>query len=109
MTEELNRKEVARLNRKRGSRNEKKITKLLNGERKGIFGGEDISANVGGVELSIEAKSRMAFIGKKWIVQCIKNCPEGKMPIVIVHLHNTQHKDDLALLKMEDFIKLLEK
>jgi hypothetical protein len=95
----------ARLNRNRGKRNEKKIAKLLNGERVGLFGGQDIKTEL----LSIEAKSRVSFVGRKWMEQCIRNCPEGKVPVVVIHTHNSKHSDDLVIINIEEFKKLLEK
>lgn len=100
----MDKKEIARKNRKRGKKNEKDLTKILEGERVGIFGGEDIKI---GDKYSIEAKSRKSFVAENWMLQAEKNC-KGKLPIVIIHITGKQHKKDLVMFRLEEWENLIK-
>lgn len=89
-------------NRQRGKECERAIAKLLNGKRVGILGQEDIMHPV----YSIEVKSRKRFVANKWMDQCIKNNKEGKIPLVVVHETNKNHKKDLIIMNLNDFLIL---
>lgn len=90
---------AARRNRERGKAAERHVAKALGGTRVGTLGGEDVSHD----HLSIEVKSRVRFIGETFMRQARANCPKGKTPCVIVHVHGKRHDDDLVLLRMRDF------
>ncbi len=93
----MNKKEKARKNRNRGKRNEKNLTKLLDGNRVGIFGGEDISIHD---KYSVEAKSRKSFAGTKWYEKCERNC-KNKIPLVILHITGKSHENDYCIIKLK--------
>lgn len=87
------------VNRDRGKSLERSVAKALNGKRVGTMGGEDVQAGL----FSVECKSRVKFIGKSFMAQAIRNCPEGRLPCVVVHIQGARHADDLVMLRMSDF------
>lgn len=91
----------ANQNRQRGKRFEKVVAKSIGGTRVGIFGKEDVTTSDG--LWSIECKSRKAFIGEKFMAQCVRNCPDGKTPVVIVHVTGRRHEDDLVMMRFADW------
>ena len=93
----------ANKNRQRGKRIERAIAKRVGGKRIGILGKSDVEHLL----FSFEIKSRMRFVGEKWFLQAIKNCEEGKIPAVIVHITGQHHKNDYVILKLKDFEDLL--
>lgn len=86
-------------NRDRGKANEKALAKRLGGKRVGVMGGEDVQTS----DFSVEAKARQAFVGEKWMAQAERNCPEGKTPIVIVHLHRKRHGEDIVMIRLNEW------
>jgi len=88
-----------KLNRARGKRCEQAIAKRLNGKRLGLLGNEDISAG----PFSVEVKSRAAFVGTGWIEQAVRNSPEGKTPMVVIHLTGKRHDGDLVMMRLSDW------
>lgn len=86
-------------NRKRGKRTEKNMEKLVGGKRIGLLGKEDIEHPI----FSFEIKDRYSFIGKTFMEQAVRNAPEGKIPVVVVHVTRDQHKDDLVMIRLKDW------
>lgn len=90
-------------NRSRGKQNEREIARLCGGKRVGIMGGEDIEHEV----YSIECKSITRWrLSEKWLDQVVRNCPEGKVPLLWLHKKNLRHKHDLIILRYGDFVDL---
>ena len=89
-------------NRERGKDAERAVAKTLGGTRIGTMGKEDVMLP----DLSVEVKSRKKFVAKGWMDQALKNCPDGKTPIVVVHISNTPYKNDMVLMRVEDFTRL---
>lgn len=98
----MNKADMARRNRQRGKRNEKALAKLMNAERVGIFGKEDGRDEM----FSMEWKSRKTFVGQKWMEQAVTNCPEGKIPLVTVHVTGQRRMNDLVMVRLCDWIDL---
>jgi len=96
-------------NRGRGKRFEKQVAKSMGGERIGIFGGTDIHVRdgQGNSKFSIEAKTRMKFSGQVFMDQAIRNALPDSIPIVIVHINGKYHKNDLVILRMQDWQMLV--
>lgn len=102
-------KEIARKNRARGKRNEKAIADLLKGRRLGTMGAVDVLTN----KYAIEAKS---FIDKsipKWFKHIWEQAErhaktEKKTPLAIIHKHRQKRSKDWVILRVEDFLQLLE-
>lgn len=92
-------------NRRKGKRAEKRVAEILEGERLGILGGEDVRTDL----FSIEVKTRKSFSGTKFLEQAIKNNKKGKIPIAIIHINHTHYKNSIVLIRLEDFLKLLKK
>lgn len=87
-------------NRMRGKAAERDVAKRLGGKRIGIMGGEDVTTN----DWSIEVKSRQSCVVCNWMNQCIRNCPDGKTPMVVLHIHGKRHDQDLVVLRMRDYL-----
>jgi hypothetical protein len=86
-------------NRNRGKNTEKAIAGRLNGKRVGIFGGEDLDAGA----FSVEGEDRKAFVGAGFMAQAIRNCPQGKTPLVVVHITGARHDGDLVMMRLADW------
>jgi len=93
---------IAKQNRRRGKGFQSKLASFLPGAKNvGTLGGEDVTWG----EYSIECKTRQAFVGQTWMNQELNNCPEGKVPVVVVHVVGSSHKDDLILIRLSDFLE----
>ncbi len=86
-------------NRRRGKRTERAIAKITGGKRIGILGRDDVQAGA----FSIEVKDRVSFAGAGFMQQSVRNCPEGKTPLVIVHTTGSRHADDLVMMRLQDW------
>jgi hypothetical protein len=95
--------EIARHNRKRGKRVQKKINTEFGAENVGIFGGEDGKHD----KFSVEAKGLKKFSGIKFIEQAERNNTRKVTPIVIVHIIGTRYDNDIIMLRIKDFKKLI--
>ena len=95
---------MSQKNRQRGKRVERKIAELLNGRRLGVLGKHDVESE----EFGIEVKSREKL--PKWFVdfweQTLANCPEDKIPLLVIHKLNQKYKDDWVVIRLEDFLNL---
>jgi len=94
---------IARSNRRRGKRVQKRIAQEMGARNVGIFGGEDAEHP----KFSIEAKSKKVFSGTKFIEQAEKNCPKGKIPIVILHLVGKSYNTDIVMIRIDKFKELI--
>jgi hypothetical protein len=95
---------LAPKNRKKGKRAEKAIAKRLNGLCIGILGAEDILTD----QFAIEVKTRKKFVALSWYQQAVKNA-KNKIPLLIVHISNKHHDNDLVILSLKDFEKIINK
>ena len=87
-------------NRNRGKAAERSVAKTFGGKRVGTMGGEDVTTR----DWSIEVKSRKACVVCDWVDQAVENCPEGKTPMVVLHIHGKRHNKDLVVIRMKDYI-----
>ena len=92
-------------NRKRGKATERNIAKRVGGVRVGLLGNEDINHP----EFSIEVKDRKKFTGVKYLEQAERNCPDGKIPIAIVHVTRQCHGRDVVLVRLNDWQRLVKR
>ena len=97
MTEEQ-RKRVNR-NKAQGRKVQSKFAKMLGGKSVGTIEGQDIEHSL----FSGETKHRKKFIGNTFMDQAVKNCPEGKTPLVIIHTLNQRFKNSLVMMKYSDW------
>jgi hypothetical protein len=86
-------------NKRRGKAVQKKVVESLGGKNVGTLGSEDGEHPI----WSIEVKSCKKFSGKKYMNQCIKNCKEGKTPLLIVHVTGEHHNNDLVIMRRSDW------
>ena len=98
MTEEQ-RKQVLR-NKRQGRKVQTVIAKRIGGKSVGTIEGQDIEHSI----FSIETKHRKSFVGNKFMEQAVKNCPEGKVPLVVVHELNQRFNKSLVMLRMSDWL-----
>lgn len=92
-----------KLNRQRGKMTERSLAKKLNMERVGILGKEDLR---GGIYV-VEVKHRKKFVGNSFLEQAEIACFSPKIPIAIVHLHGQQHENDIVLIRIRDYVKVV--
>jgi hypothetical protein len=86
-------------NRLRGKKTERAVAERIGGVCVGILGKEDIQVS----DWSVEVKHRKVFAGEKFLLQSERNCPKGKTPIVIVHLHGKEHSKDIVMMRLRDW------
>ena len=98
-------RQVALANRRRGRKNEKICADLMGHELKGLYGGQDGFDKV----FSAEYKDRKKFVGQGFMDQALKNCPDGKIPMVVVHVTNQRRMNDLVMLRRSDWEDLYGK
>lgn len=93
-------------NRQRGKAHQAAVAELLDGLNLGTLGKVDVLRR----DYAIECKSRKKFVGTGWMKQAEKHAKKfGNTPIVVVHRTNTRYTSDLVILRMKDFLALLEK
>jgi len=92
------RRQVKR-NKAQGRKVQTKVAKMIGGKSVGTIEGQDVEHPI----WSIETKHRKKFIGNTFMNQAVKNCPEGKTPLVIVHELNQRHKNSLVLMRFFDW------
>lgn len=59
------------------------------------------------LKLHIECKNQKQWSLPKWISQAEEDCPNGRVPIIVFHQHNSSK--DYVCLSLEDFFDLVEK
>ena len=87
-------------NRKRGRRNEKVLAEKRGFDLKELYGGEDATTKA----FSAEFKDRAKFVGSGWMDQAVRNCPDGKTPVVVVHITNQRRMKDIVMMRVGDWI-----
>ncbi|MBW8001689.1 MAG: hypothetical protein FVQ80_06665 [Planctomycetes bacterium] len=91
---------VVKRNRKRGRRNEKVTAEAMGFDLKGLYGGEDAKSE----SFSAEYKDRKKFVGFGWMEQAIRNCPSGKIPLVVIHITHQRRSKDLVMMRLSDWV-----
>lgn len=88
------------INRDRGKRAERAVAEMIHGKRVGTMGGEDVYHQ----DFSVEVKSRVSFVGEKFMAQAERNCKGKRTPIAVVHLQGKPHNKDIVMIRMEQWI-----
>lgn len=96
--------EVARKNRKRGKRVQKKVNDRLGADNVGTLGGEDGKNS----KFSVEVKGLKKFVGEKYMLQAENNNVRKVIPIVVVHIVGSKYENDLVMIRFKDFKKLVK-
>ena len=91
-------------NRRRAKAIERTLAKRLGGLRIGILGKEDIITE----KFAIEVKSRKKVVIWNWYQQAIKNA-KGKIPLLIIHVTGKRHDEDLVVVSLADFERLIKR
>lgn len=86
-------------NKHAGRKFQSHIAQKLGGKSVGTIEGQDVEHPI----WSIECKKRKAFIGQKFMTQCVKNCPANKTPLVVVHVTGERHENDLVMMRFSDW------
>lgn len=95
---------MSQKNRQRGKRTERKIAEILNGRRLGVLGKHDVESEEFGVEVKSREKLPKWF--KDFWQQTINNCPEGLIPLLVIHKLNQRYDDDWVVIRMKDFLEV---
>jgi hypothetical protein len=91
-------KQVIR-NKRQGRAVQSKMAKRIGGKNVGTIEGQDVSHPI----FSGEIKNRKKFVGNTFMAQAVRNCPEGKVPIVIVHETGQRHNNNLVMIRLKDW------
>ena len=86
-------------NKHAGRKFQAHIAGKLGGKSVGTIEGQDVEHPL----FSIECKKRKAWAGVAFMEQCVRNCPEGKTPLVIVHVTGQRHENDQVIMRFSDF------
>ena len=102
---------MSKLSRRRGKDNERAVLKLLQHldeelRRLGVLGEEDLV----GRYVVVECKSRQSL--PQWLSHAFEQLRSSRHPdrihVVQLHLHRKRHLDDLIMMTLDTFIRLLE-
>lgn len=99
-------------NRQRGKEAENGIAEFLGWQRIGTMGREDMRSLDD--RFSGESKSVASCVVFKWMLQAEANNEKRKkprkpgIPVVIVHQRGLRHQNDLAVVRLENFKRLIE-
>jgi hypothetical protein len=91
-------------NRRRAKAVERVLAKRLGGRRVGILGQEDIFTDL----FSVEVKARKAVAVWDWYQQAVRNA-KGKVPLLIIHVTGKRHDEDLVVMSLADFERLIKR
>jgi len=97
MTEEQKHRVIR--NKAQGRKVQSVFAKKMGGKSVGTIEGQDVSHEI----WSAEIKHRKKFIGGTFMDQAIKNCPEGKVPLVVVHTLNQRFSKSLVMMRYTDW------
>ena len=86
-------------NRQRHREFSREIVRRLGGRYVGGIEGQDIEC--GAYSLEIKTRERCAPHG--WMKQAVRNCPEDKTPVLVVHVMNQRIDDALVCFRLKDF------
>ena len=89
---------LQRRNRNRGKNAERAVAKIFGGKRMGVLGGEDVMHP----SFSIESKTTVSFVARKWMAQCENNNKDNKIPIVVHFQKHLPRSKGLVILRIED-------
>lgn len=99
--------ELVKRNKRQGRKVQSKIAKITGGKSVGTIEGQDVSYS--NKPWSVEVKHRQTFIGHTFMQQAIKNAPDGKIPIVIVHTKNQRFNKSIVLIQLSDWLDMEDK
>jgi hypothetical protein len=71
----------------------------------GILGKHDVETWMFGIEV----KDRKKCVINSWMEQAVRNCPKGKTPMLVIHITNKGHEEDLVCLRMPDWKEVMPK
>lgn len=57
--------------------------------------------------LHLECKNQKTWALPAWIKQAEEDCPEGRVPVIVIHKHNTSK--DYVVLSLDDFLEMTPK
>jgi hypothetical protein len=81
---------------------ERKVARLLGGDRVGYLGGPDVVAG----HLYVEVKTRRHL--PAWLLEAVaqaKGYTDDQLPIVVLHRAGDPYADALVVLRMEDYLQ----
>lgn len=110
-------------NKNAGRKYQRQMAKRLGGKSVGTIEGQDIEHSVFSVETKKmkalpkelvsekkvkdrKTKEEKVIIVGHW-TQTLRNCPEGKIPVLIMHKTGDRFSNDLVVLKFGDFENLV--
>jgi len=88
---------------------EKRVGARLGGVRVGILGGEDVRHPTLSIECTQIDRKRFPKMVKNKYYQAIRNCPKGKMPIVVMKEKRRSDDNALVVISLLNFERILLK
>ncbi|MBO8161091.1 MAG: hypothetical protein H0Z24_05595 [Thermosipho sp. (in: Bacteria)] len=92
---------------------ELKRTPQSGGFAKDVEKAEDFRGDIIPVEkdldfkLHIECKNQKSWKLKEWLQQAEEDCPEGKIPVVVMHKHGTSK--EYVVIELNNFFDIVDK
>jgi len=93
---------IARQNKRRSKQDQTKSAQMMGMENVAGLAGEDARSHC----FSGEWKCLKRFAGEKYLEQAEKNCPEGKIPLVKVHIVGERREDDILMFRFRHWQKV---
>jgi hypothetical protein len=102
-------------NKNAGRKYQRRIAKRFGGKSVGTIEGQDIEHPVFSMECKKMKTFPSWFIGKNkngketglW-AQTLRNCPEGKIPLALLHMTGQKHEEDIVLMRLGDFENIVK-
>ena len=82
---------------------ERRLARLLGGERVGHLGGEDVAA--GAIAAESKHRKQLPQWLKAAVAQARGNAGEGRLGVVVLHEHGKHTTSDIVCLSLTDFLE----
>ncbi len=84
---------------------ERAVARALGGERASKHGQGESTPDVLTSAYAVEVKHRKELPAwlKEAMAQSVRNAPEGKLPLVVLHESGCRHGEDLVMMRLADF------
>jgi hypothetical protein len=81
---------------------ERAVAAKLGGKRQ-HFEAEDISHPIWSVQVKHRSPANYPKRVSDWLNQARVDAPEGKIPLLVIHLSGDRHGEDMVVMRMSDF------
>lgn len=88
---------------------ERRIAALLGGRRVSILQSEDIEHPVLSIECTVQKQAKIPALVRNKYEQALRNCPEGKKPVVVMKEKNRNDLNSFVILSLGDFHEIFRR